>query len=828
MDVLDDLKPIVARKGKVTIKKAKAKPKVKAKAKEPKAAKESKEVILDEATVEVKSEPVVPVKTTLTHGGYRINKKLVDAKLLLELKTDLTVKPFSADDPDTVPYPIFQETPRELIVPRYYGVEKFGVAEADMMKSSVIKAKFTGELRDFQIEIVDKCLTHIREHGGGILSVGCGRGKCLGRGTKVLMFDGTIKAVEDIKVDDYLMGDDSTQRRVLSLARGMEEMFAIIPSNSRNEKYVVNRSHILSLKDGKEIVDVSVDDYLRGEREGKDLKGYRVGVNFSVKDVSVNPYVFGTKLENTADAYIPYEYKCNSETVRSNLLAGIVESFGIDMEVRSERLVDDVVFLCRSLGYVCFKTKGDGFFKAKICGRTEQLTYDISVESVGWGEYYGFEIDGNHRFLLGDFTVTHNTVMSLKIAMELGVKTLVIVHKSFLQDQWMERAKQFTDARVGIIRQNKVQVLNKDIVIGMIQSVSMKEYDPGIFSDFGMVIYDECHHVASRVFSNALAKTGAKFTLGLSATPIRLDGLTRVIHWYVGEFIHREENRKNKQVIAKIFHYVSNNPLFREKKRWFKGGIKPDTIKMTSNLCELEERTNHIVDIINQLRGEAERKILVLSSRKSHLAILKGSVDEAIAADVEKNVILVGECKTYFYTGDSKREERKEAETSGDILFATFELAHEGLDIERLNTIILASPKKNIIQAVGRIMRKILISGDVRPLIIDLSDEVSVFKYQSEGRTAQYAKNKYKLEHYYLKNNKIITFDTYMQQEQNLTQEEIVLLPGRTVYEPDLRKILDMQRVEYDEGDLSVEVSDNVEENYEVKNSKVINSAYMF
>lgn len=923
---------------------------------------------------------LITTKTYLTQTGYRINKKLNDPKLLLEYKTELTVKPFSADDPDIEPYPVYQETPRELIVPRYYGIDKLGKPDKDLIKYGTVNSIFTGQLRDFQIEIVDKCLKHIKEYGGGILSVGCGRGKCFAKGTKILMFDGTIKKVEDITVNDYLMGDDSTPRKVLSLAHGLEEMFDIIPIDLNGEKYTVNRSHILSLKSGDDIIDISVNDYLT---TGKKMKGFRVPVEFEKKPIPIDPYTFGKTLQDTVNAHIPYIYKCNCKDVRFNLLTGITETFGLDIKVKNEMLLDDIIFVCRSLGFVCKKNRYSEYFQTKIFGaENDLLTYDIDVRSVGIGEYFGFEIDGNRRFLLEDFTVTHNTVMALKIAMELGVKTLVIVHKSFLQDQWIDRAKQFTNARLGIIRQNKVQVINKDIIIGMIQSISMKEYDPAIFSDIGMVIYDEClvgdqliltdkgwipieelyrlwvrhsplplaksyneisgkyefkqityawkknttdvitidltsglkisctsnhkfltmygykearfldkndlligycradgdnlsyltlinnsvesvstikdlinvydievdqnhnfvvgnglfgtvvhncHHVASRVFSNALAKTGAKYTLGLSATPIRLDGLTRVIHWYVGEFIHREQNRKNKQVIAKIFHYVSNNPLFREKKKWFKKAIKPDTIKMTSNFCELAERTTHVINIINQLRVFPERKILVLSSRKAHLTELKDAVDNAIAADIEKNVLLPNECKTYFYTGDSNREQRKEAETNGDILFATFELAHEGLDIERLNTIILATPKKNIIQAVGRIMRKILISGDVRPLIIDISDDVSVFKYQSEARIAQYSKNKYKVEHYYLKNDKIITFDTYMEQQQNMTHEEIILMPARVVYEPKLSVILDMQRVEYETGDITADIcTAEAEDEPEVINTKVSNSSYMF
>ena len=76
---------------------------------------------------------------------------------------------------------------------------------------------------------------------------------------------------------------------------------------------------------------------------------------------------------------------------------------------------------------------------------------------------------------------------------KLKLKTLVIVHKTFLQNQWVERISEFTNCKIGIIRQKKVDIENKDIVIGMLQSVSMIDYDKDIFKDFGLVIFDEVH-----------------------------------------------------------------------------------------------------------------------------------------------------------------------------------------------------------------------------------------------------------------------------------------------------------------------------------------------
>ena len=95
------------------------------------------------------------------------------------------------------------------------------------------------------------------------------------------------------------------------------------------------------------------------------------------------------------------------------------------------------------------------------------------------------------------------TVIALYIAAKLNLKTLVVVHKEFLVNQWKERIEQFIpDAEIGRIQSKIVKSQNKDIVIGMLQSISMIDYDDDLFNDFGLVIYDECHHLGAEVFSN--------------------------------------------------------------------------------------------------------------------------------------------------------------------------------------------------------------------------------------------------------------------------------------------------------------------------------------
>jgi superfamily II DNA or RNA helicase len=104
-----------------------------------------------------------------------------------------------------------------------------------------------------------------------------------------------------------------------------------------------------------------------------------------------------------------------------------------------------------------------------------------------------------------------------------------------------------------------------------------------------------------------------------------------------------------------------------------------------------------------------------------------------------------------------KQKERKEAELDGDILFASYSMAKEALDIERLNTIIFATPQKNVIQAMGRIMRKNSKDTGIRPLIIDFIDEIRSFSRHYERRKKIYDKCLYKIYNYYLQKNKIIS-----------------------------------------------------------------------
>ncbi len=136
------------------------------------------------------------------------------------------------------------------------------------------------------------------------------------------------------------------------------------------------------------------------------------------------------------------------------------------------------------------------------------------------------------------------TTVSLAIACKLGYRTMIIVHKEFLANQWEERIKQFCPgATIGRVQQNKKDV-ECDFVIAMLQSLSLKEYTFGDFDSIGTLIVDEAHHICAKVFSQSLFKMCPKHIFGLSATPNRKDGLTKVLHWFMGPTFFVRRTRK--------------------------------------------------------------------------------------------------------------------------------------------------------------------------------------------------------------------------------------------------------------------------------------------
>lgn len=322
------------------------------------------------------------------------------------------------------------------------------------------------------------------------------------------------------------------------------------------------------------------------------------------------------------------------------------------------------------------------------------------------------------------------TVIALKIISELKKKTLVIVHKGFLLNQWIERIQQFLPtARVGKIQGQVIDIENKDIVIGMLQSLSMKEYPSTMFDSFGLTIVDECHHISSEVFCRSLQKIVTQYTLGLSATMQRKDGLTKVFKMFLGDIVYSEERESTDQVLVKAIQYVVDNPDFNEMCYDYRGN--PAYSTMISKLCGFNGRSEFILEVIQkELKEKEDQQIMILAHNKTLLTYLH----DAIA---HRNI---AEGSVGYYVGGMKETELKKSETR-KIIIATYAMAAEALDIKTLTTLVLATPKTDIVQAVGRILRV----KHERPMVVDIIDSHEVFLSQWQKRRKYYNENNYKI-----------------------------------------------------------------------------------
>lgn len=315
------------------------------------------------------------------------------------------------------------------------------------------------------------------------------------------------------------------------------------------------------------------------------------------------------------------------------------------------------------------------------------------------------------------------TVIGIHIASLLGVKTLIIVHKEFLVNQWKERLSQFLpDAKIGIIQAKKCEVQGKDVVIGMLQSLSMKEYDEEIFDDFGLTIVDECHHISSEVFSRALPKINTYYTLGLSATPKRNDGLHDIFHMYLGPFVYKMEKKPDRVVRVNVVKFYDDNPDYSKEEITAFG--KLCIPRVINNIVDNMNRNMLIVSIIKQM-VQVGRKMILLSDRISHLNALNDMTRELVTQS------------TSFYIGGMKERDLKKSEEA-QVIFSTYSMAAEGLDIPALNTAIFVTPKSSIEQSIGRITRRH--NEEYPPLAYDIVDNFCVFPNQYNKREVVYKK----------------------------------------------------------------------------------------
>jgi superfamily II DNA or RNA helicase len=325
------------------------------------------------------------------------------------------------------------------------------------------------------------------------------------------------------------------------------------------------------------------------------------------------------------------------------------------------------------------------------------------------------------------------TVCALYIASQLRLPTIVLVHSTFLRDQWIERIQAFLpNARIGTVQGETIDIDDKDVVVGMLQTISMKDLPPKTFEKIGLVIVDECHHIASESFSQTIPKLTSKYMLGLSATPERKDKLMHVINWFLGPILYQSNTNDKIDAGVKVEYveFETDDESFNEI-IYNKAGVM-STVSMINKLVEFEARNKLITELLEDVYTEPDRNILVLTDRVEHTKKLLSMLPPHMQA--EAGILSSG----------MKPAVRDEFCASKRILISTYQLVKEGFDVQKLNTLVMATSRPDIEQIVGRILRVEKSKRTTEPLIIDIVD--TTFRRQFQQRLSLYKERSYVIE----------------------------------------------------------------------------------
>lgn len=650
---------------------------------------------------------------------------------------------------------------------------------------------------------------------------------CHAKGSKILMYDGSIKNVEDIKVGDELVGDDGNKRTVLEIHRGVDKLYEITPI--KGEPFVVNGGHILSLyktNEGKNfpscmprIDEISVEEYINTSKNYKHLHKLRKPsfVNFGNEDKSViEPYFLGlylgdgcsingiditsqrkevedflysfatkynmkvrkaTKPNNLASTYslsnirvsranpnpitifldelgltgltsafkfIPIHYKTASKSDRMELLAGLLDTDSYydsnkntyEYCTKSEQLADDVIFLCRSLGFFCGTkavkiVNGETYYRMVITGELDTIPTKVqirkgkprsqkksvlvtgfSVKYLGRGNYYGFTIDGNHLYCDGQFFIHHNSGKSLviaDIASRLEGHTLVFQpSKEILEQNYLKLCS------YGILDCSVYSASfgRKDISRITFATIGSVKNHPELFQHFRNIIIDECHLVNPKegMYKDFLTMLQCK-VLGLTATPYRLSSsrdfgsmlkfITRTRPCVFSEVIYQVQisTLLDMGYLSKL-NYYAMNPL-----GWNELNLKVNTTgadytdKSVVKEYERIDFYGFLVSIVRRLMnpkvGGKRKGILVFTRFLKEAQKLTQSIPG-----------------TAIVSGDTPKKERErilEEFKAGEIpVVANVGVLTTGFDYPELDTIVMARPTMSLAlwyQIVGRAIR---------------------------------------------------------------------------------------------------------------------------
>ncbi len=637
--------------------------------------------------------------TYLGEKGYSIFKECLSVEEQHFIRTELTVKPFIPKSPiQPNPFPIYLESPLKLYMPRYFGIDTYGPPDKILINSgNNISLQFSGELRPYQNAIVDKYITHVGKCGGGLLDVDPGKGK-------------TVMALNIVS------------------RLGKCALVIVHKSFLLNQWIERIEQFLPAARVGKiqgQILDIENKDIVIGMLQSLSMKEYP-------KDTFRN---FGLAIYDEC-----FPRNTLIHTSRGHMEIGILYDMWIKrgkthnferIETEVEKLVDTMPKILSfnqtterfewSMMTHAWKRHKKELVKVYLMCGSFVCTPDHKILTTN-----GYKCA--NELLLGDYIecmysitdqVDIGTCNLYKARLPKGMltPTAFLYTENYIPPTTPEADKIFGKSDEGYDVYDIEVKDNHNFVLKMADG---KYINP---------IVSNCHHMGAEVFSRCMMKVNTTYTLGLSGTMERKDGLTKVFEMFIGPVVHKEKTESEHSVLVKGIVYNVDDEEFNETQHDYMGNPKFST--MISKLCSYSHRSEFILRVVvSELEMNQEQQIMILAHNKSLITYLHDAIAHRNIAGGS-----VG-----YYIGGMKEAALKQSE-SKKVIIATYAMASEGLDIKTLTSLILASPKTDVCQSVGRILRQ----KHSSPLVIDIIDEHDIFMSQWYKRRKYYKSQNYKI-----------------------------------------------------------------------------------
>jgi superfamily II DNA or RNA helicase len=315
------------------------------------------------------------------------------------------------------------------------------------------------------------------------------------------------------------------------------------------------------------------------------------------------------------------------------------------------------------------------------------------------------------------------TRCAIFVLQRIGTVTLVLTANKQLGVQFRRAIHSLSsDVVTAMLPKPDRPLPEAHVIFGTLQSVYSRAYPACYLAPIGMLVVDEAHHIAAPTFAQAMCKLPMARVLALTATPERQDGRENLIYYLAGNTAFRHIRPRVAGLCVRFLRYAGSGGLATHYQSL------SERMQFLVRLCGWERRNAvlaaAIVEFFRRSGATARGGIIVLSKLVEHLhGLARLCVDQCPELDHG------------FFTGAESLETR-DVSAGRRVIFATYDMAKEGLDIPRLDTLVLASPAESLTQCVGRILRDFPDKNS--PVVVDMNDDCVAFRHEVASRRRKF------------------------------------------------------------------------------------------